>query len=91
MRFHLAATVLVLGLSWYFQLTQTEWLFISLAITSVWTAELFNTAIEALTDLNTKEIHPLAKVAKDCAAGAVLITSLFALIAGGIVFFPYLF
>ncbi len=91
MRFHLAASILVLGLAFYFQLTTNEWLFITLAITSVWTAELFNTATEALTDLVTKELHPLAKVAKDCAAGAVLITALFAIAVGGFVFLPYLF
>lgn len=91
MRFHFAASLVVIGLGFYFQLSTGEWLFISLAIASVWTTELFNTALEALTDLTTKDIHPLAKVAKDCAAGAVLISALFAVSVGVIVFWSYIF
>ena len=51
-------------------------------------AELVNTAVEAAVDLNTNYYHPLAKVAKNTAAGAVLVISGFALIVGLIVFLP---
>lgn len=90
MRFHILVGVIVIIAGFIFKLTQLEWSLIALAITLVLSAELFNTAIESLTDLATKEIHPLAKVAKDCAAGAVLITAIFAVVIAGLVFVPYL-
>nr|WP_325175567.1 diacylglycerol kinase family protein [Paenibacillus sonchi] len=58
-----------------------------LAITLVLAAELLNTAIEATIDLVSPEIHPLAKKAKDTAAGAVLLTAVFAAIVGIYVFY----
>lgn len=91
MRFHfaVAAAVIIAGL--IFKVSATDWMWISLSIALVISSELFNTAIESLTDLATKEIHPLAKVAKDCAAGAVLICSIFAVITGAFIFLPYVF
>lgn len=53
--------------------------------------ETVNTAIEAIVDLASPEIHPLAKRAKDCAAGAALITACASVIVGLIVFVPALF
>ncbi|GAA5501955.1 undecaprenol kinase [Deinococcus xinjiangensis] len=47
--------------------------------------ELVNTALEALTDLASPDLHPLAKIAKDAAAGAVLVASLGALVVGAVV------
>ena len=61
-----------------------------MAIGLVLTAEAMNTVIEALTDLCTTEYHPLAKIAKDAAAGAVLISSMAALGVGIAVFLPRL-
>lgn len=59
---------------------------VAVAIFFVLAMELMNTAIEALTDLSCKgKIHPLAKIAKDAAAGAVLLASALALIIGAIV------
>ena len=52
--------------------------------------ELVNTAVEAVVDLVTEERKPLAKIAKDTAAGAVLFASLAAVIIGCIIFIPYL-
>jgi undecaprenol kinase len=57
------------------------------SITLVLTAELLNTAIEATVDLISPEIHPLAKRAKDTAAGAVLLTAVFAVLVGVYVFY----
>ena len=67
------------------------WQFVAVAgaVFFVLVMELVNTAIEALTDLSCKgKIHPLAKIAKDAAAGAVLLASVFAVIVGVVVFAP---
>jgi diacylglycerol kinase (ATP) len=88
LQFHAAATVLVLGLGIYFQLSPTEWALVALAVASVWAAELFNTAIETLTNLASPGYHPLAGKAKDVAAGAVLLAALGAVVVGGLVFGP---
>jgi diacylglycerol kinase (ATP) len=90
LQFHAVATVLVLGLGGYFRLSLTEWALVALAITSVWAAELFNTAIETLTNLASPGYHPLAGKAKDVAAGAVLLASIGAVVVGGLVFGPKL-
>ena len=89
LRFHAAATVLVLGLGFYCEITRLEWALVTLAVAAVWTAELMNTAIEALTDLASPAYHPLAGKAKDVAAGAVLLAALGAAVVGMLVFGPY--
>jgi diacylglycerol kinase (ATP) len=65
-----------------------EWIACILCIGSVITAELINTAIESTIDLYTQEQHPLAKKAKDVAAGAVLACAITAAIIGLMIFFP---
>ena len=67
-----------------------EWCWITLAIGLVLLAEMFNTAIEYLTDLASPEIHPLAKKTKDVASGAVLIAALVAVVIGLLIFLPKL-
>ena len=91
LRFHALATVAVVGLGLYCQLARLEWALLALAVAGVWTAELLNTAIEALTDLASPAWHPLAGKAKDVAAGAVLLAALGALVVGVLVFGPYFF
>ena len=91
LQFHALATVVVLGLGFYYGITRLEWALVALAIAGVWTAELVNTAIEALTDLASPEYHPLAGKAKDVAAGAVLLAALGALVVGTLVFGPRIF
>jgi undecaprenol kinase len=71
LKIHLSLTVLVVILGFLFSITKIEWLFILIAIGGVNTLELVNTAIERVVDLVTKEYQPLAKQAKDTAAGAV--------------------
>lgn len=88
LQFHAVATVLVLGLGAYFRLSPTEWALVALSVASVWAAELFNTAIETLTNLASPGYHPLAGKAKDVAAGAVLLAALGAVVVGGLVFGP---
>jgi diacylglycerol kinase len=91
LRFHAVATVLVLGLGFYCRLGRLEWALVALAVAGVWTAELLNTAIEALTDLVSPDFHPLAGKAKDVAAGAVLLAAAGAAVVGALVFGPHLF
>ena len=89
LRFHALATVVVVGLGFYGGMTRLEWALVTLAVAGVWTAELMNTAIEALTDLASPTWHPLAGKAKDVAAGAVLLAALGALVVGALVFGPH--
>lgn len=86
MKVHSGLAVLVLAAAAVFRLPAASWMLLLLAITLVLTAELLNTAIEATVDLVSPEIHPLAKTAKDTAAGAVLLTAVFAVITGIYVF-----
>ncbi|GAB3638505.1 diacylglycerol kinase family protein [Hymenobacter arcticus] len=88
LQFHAVATAAVLGAGWFFNLSLTEWALVALAVASVWAAELFNTALEALTNLVSPGYHTLAGRAKDVAAGAVLLAALGALAVGGCVFGP---
>lgn len=87
-RFHAAALVVVLFAGLFFELSATEWMWVALSCTLVLAAELFNTALEALSDALSTAYHPLIKRAKDAAAAAVLITALFSLVVGLLVFIP---
>lgn len=87
MKFHFTAALIVLLLALFFDLSRLDILFIILAITLILVAELINTAIEKAVDLAMPELHPIAKIAKDVAAGAVLVTAIFAVVVGLIVFF----
>ena len=86
---HAAATVIVIVVGFYLQLTKPEWCWIILAIISVWTAEALNTAFEFLTDVASPEFHPLAEKAKDVAAGAVLISAIGSVLIGMVILGPY--
>ncbi len=90
MRFHLAATVAVIALGLWLKLTAGQWLAVLFAISLVWLAELLNTAVETVVNLVTEDYHPLAKAAKDVAAGAVLIAAVNSLLVAAIVFLPKL-
>lgn len=73
-----------------FKISMTEWLFLILVIGLVIGAEMINTAIEAIVDLETLEIHPLAKIAKDTASSATLVFSIVAFIGALLMFVPKL-
>lgn len=88
MKIHSAITVVVVALGWWLELTSTEWLFVLFAIGGVVCLELLNTAIERVIDLVSPDYHPLAKQAKDVAAGAVFLYSLLAVIVGIVIFLP---
>jgi undecaprenol kinase len=89
MRFHLVSSCLVLFLSYYFSITKIEWLFILFLIGGTVALELFNTAVERVVDLVTSEYHPLAKQAKDLAAGAVFVYAILSITVGIVIFLPY--
>ncbi|SKB63809.1 diacylglycerol kinase (ATP) [Parapedobacter luteus] len=84
--FSLAAIALGIGM----HLSASDWCWITLCIALVFVAELINTAIESVVNLVSPAYHPLAKKAKDAAAGAVLIAAVFSLVVGGIIFLPKL-
>lgn len=86
MKVHLLAALGSLGLAWRFELSGIELGVLLLTIAGVITAEIFNTALEALVDKVSPEFHPLAKIAKDAAAGAVLIQAVAALGVGYVLF-----
>jgi diacylglycerol kinase len=82
-------TVLVaVSLAW--KVSATEWLVLILTMTLVLAMEAMNTAVEAVVDLASPEYHPLAKRAKDVAAGAVLLTAIGAVFIALIIFGPRL-
>lgn len=89
-RVHLVATVLVLLFGFALHITTGEWEWVMLAVTMVLVAELFNTTIEALTDLVSPGFNEKAGHVKDMAAAAVVITAIFALAVGLIVFVPHI-
>ena len=88
MKIHILAMALVIMLGVYLKLSIIEWCFITLAITLVIGAELFNTAIETIVDMVSPEKNPKAKLAKDIAAAAVLAFAIGAAVVGLIVFIP---
>jgi diacylglycerol kinase (ATP) len=87
-RVHLVATLLAVFLGLWLKITADEWRWIMLCIALVLVVELLNTAIEILTDLVSPGYNEKAGHAKDVAAGAVVLTALFALITGLLIFVP---
>lgn len=88
MRFHAIAALAVIAAGLWLRVGQTDWLWLAAAIAAVWVTELLNTAIERTVDLVSPTAHPLAKAAKDAAAGAVLVAAAFAVAVGIAVFGP---
>ena len=85
----LLASFVVLYAGIRFEITEAEWLFCIAIIVFVMAAELINTAIEAMVDLQTTEFHPLAKIAKDCGSAATFVLSIIGLIVCLSIFIPY--
>ena len=82
MRFHVVAAVLVLVASLLVGVSKLELAILVLTILLVFVTEMFNTAMEFVVDMVTSEYHPLAKLAKDVSAGAVLVSSVGAVLVG---------
>ncbi len=91
LKIHLTLSVIVLFLGLVYSINSIEWMFVLFAIAGVIVLELINTAIERVVDLVTTQYHPLAKQAKDIAAGAVFIYAILSVIIGLIIFFPKIF
>jgi len=90
-RFHFVATIIALGLSFYFNLSTSEWCFIILAIAIVWIAELLNTAIEYITDFVSPEYNHIAGKVKDIAAASALVAAIASAAIGLLIFIPKIF
>ena len=89
MRVHLVMTILVITCAVLFGLTAAEKAIVISLCAIVIGAELINTAIENAVDMNTAVFNMYTKRAKDASAGAVLIISIGAAVAGLIIFVPY--
>jgi len=89
-RIHALATLLVIALGVALELNSLDWTLVAIAATVVWVAEALNTALEALSDAAVPEHSPHIAIAKDVAAGAVLLASLGAVAVGVLVFTPHL-
>jgi undecaprenol kinase len=90
MRVHLLAGLAAVVAGLILRIGAADWACVLAVIGLVLTAETLNTVVEALVDLCTDEFHPLAKAAKDMAAGAVLLSSAAAVGVGVAVFLPRL-
>jgi diacylglycerol kinase (ATP) len=90
LRYHFFAAALVLFLGYLLGISRIEFVIISLAVIVVISAEMLNSAIEAIVDILSPQYSEKARVAKDIAAGAVLIAAFGAAIMGYIILFPYL-
>lgn len=85
---HAAVSISVIGLGLWLGLGRMEWAILIAMMAVVWAAEFVNTAVEATIDLITSEYHPLAKIAKDVAAGGVLVSAILAVIVGLLILGP---
>lgn len=88
MQIHCCMMLLVILAGLFFQISAVEWCICFVLFGLIMSLELVNTAVESVVDLVTEERRPLAKLAKDAAAGAVLIASIMAAVAGLIIFLP---
>lgn len=88
MRYHLVAALLALLVSLLVNISRAEFIVLSMAIILVLVTEMLNTALEVTIDMISEEFHPKAKVAKDIAAGVVLVASVGALILAYLILYP---
>jgi len=88
MRIHCGFTVFVVAAGFFFRISAAEWGLIFLCVGAVMAAECFNSGIERLADRISQEEHYLIQVAKDAAAGGVLMVSWSSAVVGTIIFLP---
>ncbi len=90
-RVHVFVGTLAIGLGIFLRLAAVEMAVVGLTIGAVLAMELLNTALESVVDLTVKQsYHELAKIAKDCAAAAVLVSSLAAVCVASSLLLPKL-
>ena len=87
-RIHFGITVAVVVVGIWLKIGSMQWVALIIVAGLVWTAELVNTAVEAVVDLASPQEHPLARVAKDICAGAVLLAAIAAVLVGALVLGP---
>ncbi|MCB9252834.1 MAG: diacylglycerol kinase family protein [Flavobacteriales bacterium] len=85
---HLFFAILSIGMAYYFELNSTEWILIIVCISLVLSAEAFNTSIERMCDLVSKERSQQIKIIKDVSAAAVTFLAIASFIIGLILFVP---
>jgi len=90
LRFHFLAALVVLDAGIIFTVSLAEWIILVIAIMSVITCELMNTAIEYTVDIVCPELNDMARKVKDISAAAVFVTAFFAALIGLMIFAPYL-
>ncbi len=88
MKIHCLAMICVVTAGFLLHISMSEWCICLILFGMILSLELVNTAIEAVVDLVTEERNPLAKLAKDTAAGAVLIAAIMAAGVGLMIFVP---
>ena len=88
MKIHCLAMLCVVAAGLLLRISISEWCLCLVLFGLILSLELVNTAVEAVVDLVTEEKRPLAKLAKDTAAGAVLIAAIMAAGAGLLIFVP---
>lgn len=88
LRIHLVVAAAVVGIGLWLGLPVGQWAVLALTVGFVLVSEIFNTVLEALVDLVSPEYHPVARVAKDTTAGAVLLAALVAIVVGLLVLGP---
>ncbi|MBI3397065.1 diacylglycerol kinase family protein [Candidatus Woesebacteria bacterium] len=85
---HVILAILALVFGFILKISHTEWIILMFTIVFVLVLELINTALEEIVDIVSPKVQPKAKIAKDVAAGAVLITAIAAIIVGLVIFLP---
>lgn len=88
MRVHVVAGFAAMGLGFWLNLPARDLAIVAVVSSLVVTLEMLNTAIEAAVDIATQRKHPLAKIAKDVAAAAVLVSAVNALVVGALLLLP---
>ena len=90
MKVHISIAIIAIALGIFLHISAVEFAIIFLAIAGVLITEMFNTVIELCIDLASPAYHPLAKIAKDVAAGVVLLSAIMSIIIALFIFGPHL-
>ena len=88
---HIFAAIIVVLAGWYFNVNKYEWIILVLIIGLVMLMEIANSAVERITDVLKPRMNNYVKEIKDITAAGVLVASVVAVIAGLIIFWPYVF
>lgn len=85
---HALISMVVIAVAAWLSLAPRDWAVLILTISIVWTAEFINTALEAVVDLASPDLHPLARIGKDVGAAAVLIAAIASVLVGLLIMGP---